>query len=172
MPSPRPCVAAALTVLAAATRATAAVEIGTGTGVTGLSLLDGMSEGGILTSIDADAGRQRAAKSAFGDAQVRLIAGAPEDVLPRLADEAYDIVLINEASDSASAFLEQALRLLRTGGAVAFTDATAGGSTIDPGQRDPKTQAARSVAQQVKENETLQSALLPIGDGLLVAVKA
>src|SRR3981081_1808632 len=50
--------------LAAATRATNIVEIGTGAGVSGLYLMEGMSEGGQFISIDVEGENQRAAKQA------------------------------------------------------------------------------------------------------------
>ena len=56
---------AALTFLAAVLSARAVVEIGTGTGVSGLHLLAGMSPEGVLTSIDIEAEHQRAAKDVF-----------------------------------------------------------------------------------------------------------
>src|SRR5690349_19725119 len=81
--------AAALTFLAAAVGARSVVEIGTGTGVSGLHLFAGMAPDGILTTIDIEAEYQRAAKKAFIEAGIaptrtRLINGRALDVLPRL----------------------------------------------------------------------------------------
>src|SRR5690348_17306716 len=61
---------AALRVLAAATGARNVVEVGTGAGVSGLYLLGGMAEDGVLTTIDVEGENQRAAKEAFGEAGV------------------------------------------------------------------------------------------------------
>ena len=57
---------AALTFLARAVQARAVVEIGTGTGQSGLALFAGMQPDGILTSVDLEADHQRQARKAFG----------------------------------------------------------------------------------------------------------
>lgn len=167
--------AAALELVAAATSSSAVVEVGTGTGVTGSSLLAGMRKGGVLTSIDSDAGRQRTAKDALGLAadgvQVRLIRGAPAEVLPRLADAAYDLIVVNDSEDHAEAYFEQALRLLRAGGAVVFTDATAGGKTFDATVDTPQTRGLRAMLERAKDRELVHVALLPVDGGLLIGVK-
>src|SRR4051812_34929184 len=77
---PPPAVGAALRFLAALVDARSAVEVGTGTGVSGIWLLRGMRADGVLTSVDPDPDYQRAARSAFTAAGVpanraRLIAG-------------------------------------------------------------------------------------------------
>ncbi|WP_369070116.1 O-methyltransferase [Kineococcus terrestris] len=171
-----PGVAAALTVLAAAVRARTAVEVGTGAGVSTLALLRGMPEDGVLTSIDTDGERQRAAREALADEGVRsnrarLIPGRALEVLPRLSDAAYDLVLLDGDEREYSAYLEQALRLLRPGGLLAVDDALWNGRVADPAARDAATAAMRGVGDAVREDERWTPALLPCGDGLLLAVK-
>src|SRR4051812_9262758 len=80
---------AALRLLAAAGQARAVVELGTGTGVSGLWLLGGMAPDGVLTSVDVEPEHQRAAREAFVEDGVaanrfRLINGSAGEVLPRL----------------------------------------------------------------------------------------
>ena len=62
-------------------------------------------------------------------------------------------------------------RLLRPGGVVAFDNALWGGRVADRGQTDPETAAIREAAELVQQDERLVPLLLPIGDGLLAAVK-
>jgi predicted O-methyltransferase YrrM len=168
--------AAALSVLAAAIDAKAVVEIGTGTGVSGLALLRGMRPDGTLTTVDIDAENQRLAKQTFTAARipsqrVRLIAGAALDVLTRLTDGHYDLVFCDADKREYGAYLTEARRLLRPGGVVAFDNALWHDRVADPAQRDPDTIAIREVARVIKEDDDMVSALLPVGDGLLVAVK-
>src|SRR6187551_294192 len=75
---------AALRFLASVLEARAVVEIGTGTGVSGLWLLRGMRPDGVLTSVDTEAEHQRLAKETFAEAGItanraRTIAGAGLD---------------------------------------------------------------------------------------------
>jgi predicted O-methyltransferase YrrM len=168
--------AAALRVLAAALGARAVVEVGTGTGVSGLALLQGMRPDGILTTVDIEPEHQRAAKEAFAAAGIagnraRVISGRALDVLPRLADGGYDLVFCDGEKTEYSAYLAEALRLLRVGGAVAFDNTLWNDSVADPTQRDPQTTALRDLLAAVKSDDRLVAGLLPVGDGLLVAVK-
>ena len=168
--------AGALTVIAALLDAMAVVEVGTGAGISGLALLQGMRHDGVLTSVDVEAENQRAAKATFTAAGIapsrtRLITGRALEVLPRLTDGHYDLVFVDGDKSEYSAYLDEAIRLLRPGGAVAFDNALWHDKVADPAQRDPQTVGLRQLVAGVRENEELTPCLLPVGDGLLVAVK-
>jgi predicted O-methyltransferase YrrM len=167
---------ATLRVLAAATGARSVVEVGTGAGVSGLYLLGGMAPDGVLTTIDVEGENQRAAKETFGEAGIapgryRLINGAAAEVLPRLRDEAYDLVLVDADKTAYAVYFEQALRLLRRGGIVAFDNALWHDRVADSSQRDTETATIRDLGRAVRDDERLVSAMLAVGDGLLVAAK-
>ncbi|ROS23092.1 putative O-methyltransferase YrrM [Cellulomonas sp. PhB150] len=167
---------AALSVLAATAGARAVVEVGTGAGVSSLYLLRGMPEDGVLTTIDLEVEHQRAAKDAFTEAglrpaRTRTISGRALDVLPRLTDGVYDLVFVDADKESAAAYVEQAVRLLRPGGVLAVSGALWHDRVADPARRDETTTAVRELGRTVRADERLLPALLPTGDGLLVAVK-
>ena len=168
---------AALRFLASVLDARAVVEIGTGTGVSGLWLLRGMRSDGVLTTVDIEAEHQRLAKETFAEAGVpanraRTITGAGLDVLPRLTDGHYDLVFCDGDKREYSAYLAEALRLLRPGGVVAFDNALWHDRVADPAQRDEETTAIRDLGRTIADNESLVPVLLPVGDGLLAAAKA
>ena len=172
-----PATGAALRFIAAALAAKSVVEIGTGCGTSGIWMLRGMRRDGVLTSVDVDPEHQRLARTAFTEAgfaanRYRLIGGKAADVLPRLTDGAYDLVFCDADKHEYPAYLTAALRLLRTGGVVAFDNALWGGRVADPSCTDPETSAIREVCDLVREDQRLVPLLLPVGDGLLVAVKA
>ena len=167
---------AALRFLAVVLDARAVVEIGTGTGVSGLWLLRGMRADGVLTTVDIEAEHQRLAKQSFTEAGIpaqraRTISGAALDVLPRLTDGHYDLVFCDGDKAEYGAYLKEALRLLRPGGVVAFDNALWHDRVADPAQRDEETVAIRELGREIAENERLVSVLLPVGDGLLAAKK-
>jgi predicted O-methyltransferase YrrM len=166
----------ALAVIAAALSARGVVEIGTGTGVSGVYLLRGMPEDGVLTTIDVEVENQRAAREAFAEAGIRpnrtrLIPGRALDVLPRLTDAAYDLVLLDADTVEYGAYLEQSLRLLRRGGVLAVDNALWRDRVADPAQRDPVTTSIRELGKAVRDHDQLMPTMLPCGDGLLLAVK-
>lgn len=175
-PTPSNGVCTALTFLARVLDAKAVVEIGTGTGVTGLALFAGMNPNGILTSIDAEAGWQLDAKSAFTDAGIpsqryRLIAGLPLDVAPKLRDGAYDLVFIDGDKLEYVEYIAQALRLLRHGGALVLNEALWQNMVADSRNEDDETVIIREALQSVSDTEEFTSLLIPLGGGLLAAVK-
>ena len=167
---------AALRLVAATLGARSVVEIGTGAGVASIWLLRGMRPDGVLTTIDVEPEHHRAARETFSEAgiptnRVRLISGRALEVLPRLTDGAYDIVFCDGDKKEYAGYLEQAMRLLRPGGAVVFDNALWHDRVADPTQRDEDTTAIRELGRAVRDDERLVSAMLAAGDGLLVAVK-
>ena len=167
---------AALRFLAAAIDAKAVVEVGTGAGTSGIWLLRGMRPDGVLTTVDIEGEHQRLAKQAYAAAGIpstryRLINGQAGDVLPRLTDGAYDLVFVDADKTGYVDYLEQAVRLLRPGGVVAFDNALRADQVADATVRDVATVTVREVVRSVHDNDQLVPALLPVGDGLLVAVK-
>ena len=175
-PPVSPATGAALRFIAAAISARAVVEIGTGCGISGIWLLRGMRADGVLTSVDVEPEHHRLARQAFGEAgfpsnRYRLISGKATDVLPRLTDRGYDLVFCDADKHEYPDYLAAALRLLRPGGVMAFDNALWGGRVASPAHTDPETAAIRQLCEQVRDDERLAPVLLPVGDGLLAAVK-
>lgn len=171
-----PGVAAALTVLAATSKAQTAVEVGTGAGVSGVALLRGLAPRAVLTTIDPDVDHLKAAREAFTESgspanRTRTISGRGQDVLPRLTDGAYDLVFLDADKPSLPDYVTQAVRLLKSGGLLIINDALDKDRVSDPAVREPVTVTLRKVGKAIRENEQLISAMLPTGDGLLLAVK-
>jgi len=167
---------AVLRLLAQLINARNVVEVGTGAGVSGLWLLAGMRPDGVLTTVDTEPEHQRATRQAFAEAGVattryRLINGAAGEVLPRLTDGGYDLVFVDADKTGYGVYHEQAVRLLRPGGVVAFDNVLWHNRAADAGVRDAETVALREVTRAVHEDERLVPVLLPVGDGLLVAAR-
>ena len=169
-----PGAASLLTFLTSVLQARAVVEIGTGTGVSGLALLAGMADNGILTSIDTEPEHQASARKAFAAAghptrRARLIAGAALQVLPKLSDRVYDLVLVDGDVLEYVEYVEQALRLLRPGGLLVVHHALAGGRIADGGNEDDDVVILREALSAISDSEELSPVMIPVGDGLLVA---
>jgi predicted O-methyltransferase YrrM len=168
-----PAVGATLRFLACAVGAKTTVEIGTGCGSSGIWLLRGMRPGSTLTSVDTEPEYQRVARKAFTQAgfapnQCRLILGRALDVLPRLSDGTYDMVFCDADPRDYPDYLSAAMRLLRPGGIVAFNNALLAGPA---GENDLDDALSFDLASQVRADERLVPVLLPLGDGLLAAIK-
>jgi predicted O-methyltransferase YrrM len=162
---------AQLAVLAAATNARAIIEVGTGFGVSGLWMFTGAPEA-TLTSIDIELDYQHFAKRAFAEFGVpanraRLIAGRALEVLPRMNESSYDLVLVDADPGSIIEYVEHALRLVRVGGTVVVPHALWRGRVADPAQRDDTVSDFRTLLTEIAGSTAVLSALSLAGDGLL-----
>ena len=166
-----PAQGAQLAVIAAATNAKSIIEIGTGFGVSGLWMFTG-APAAALTSIDLEVEFQQSAKRAFADFGIpanraRLIAGRALEVLPRMNEASYDLVLVDADASSIIEYVEHALRLVRVGGTVLIPHALWRGRVADPAQRDDTVTDFRTLLKEIAESPAVLSALSLAGDGLL-----
>ncbi len=162
---PSPLVGAFLAWTSATAQARAAIEVGGAGGLTGLWLLRGMVRRSVLTSIDSDPHAQKLAARAYEEAgvtsRVRAILGDPLEVLPRLSDGSYDLLLLQSVGGDYPRYLEHALRLLRSGGVFL---------TRQIGEGNPaELRARREFVKVLTEEERLAAALLPLDAGVAVA---
>jgi predicted O-methyltransferase YrrM len=155
--------------------AKAIVEVGTGAGVSGLWLQLANSTS-VLATIDPETQHQDLAKLAFEQAgipntRLRIINGRSNEVLVNLADEAYDLVLLDGDIDSLLSQVKESLRLLRPGGVLAIPHALWRDRVPDQVLRDDSTEEFRRVLEFINKSDLFITALSTIGDGLLLASK-
>lgn len=164
-------VGAQCAVIAAATGARHLLEVGTGAGVSGLWLLRGAPKA-VLTTIDNEPEHLGVARQSFAEAKVpatrtRFITGRAGDVLPRMNEAAYDIVLVDADPERVIEYVEHGLRLVRAGGTVLVPRVLEGGLVADPVRRDAVTVAYRTLVQETQTSPAVIVALSTIGEGLL-----
>lgn len=153
------------------------VEIGTGSGVGTLWLLKGIMSSGVITTIDPEVQHIQIAKQVLTEADIpanryRLITSEYLDVMRKLADRAYDLVVFRGNPEDILDVVDEAHRILRTGGILAIDHFYGGGKVPDPAQRDPKTVALRDAGKFLKsQSEVWAISLNPIGDAVLLATK-
>ena len=151
------------------------VEIGTGSGVGALWLLQGMPADGVLTTIDSEREHSKITRSIFEEADIavtkyRVITGKLIEVVGKLADNAYELVVIRAAVDLFE-IVHESYRLLKPGGLLLIDHVLSGGKVADPTQRDPESIARRDAIKVIKEDDRWACTVIPIGAGLLVANK-
>jgi predicted O-methyltransferase YrrM len=97
--------------------------------------------------------------------RVRAIEGDPAAVLPRLADGAYDLVLLQTSVDPVH--LDHALRLARPGGVIILR------GTLQEGARAVVRglvgDTEQSVLERLAEADNVDATVLPIDGGLVLA---
>lgn len=152
------------------------VEVGTGSGVSGLWIFQTLSNKGLLTSIDNEVENAKLAKQAFDEAEIassryRLITSNSREVVGKLADSLYDIFVLRSSTDLLEN-IENAYRSLRPGGILVIDRALLAGKVADPTQRDSETISYKEAIKLIKDSkEQWLPMLLPVGDGVLVATK-
>ena len=169
-----PAVGSYLASLVAITGAQSIVEIGTGLGVASQWLLHGNNEAN-LTTIEKDVDHVQTAKdlmiaSGIAAARVRVISGNASDILPRMNEGTYDVVVINATGKGTLEFVRHALRLTRPGGLVVLTHALGGGLVANPAKRDAATTELRTILGDYAVDEHVRATLVPVGDGVLTLV--
>lgn len=161
---PTPEVGALLSWAAATAGARHVVEIGSAAGVSALWLLRGMTDRGVLTSVEHDGHRHGLATTAYEEAgateRVRAILGDATQVLPRLSDDGYDLVLIQGRAAEYPAYLEHARRLLRPGGMLVARGVL---------RRGEDAEALADFVGALADDERLASTILPIDGGVALA---
>ena len=172
---PSPAVGALLQYTASLTNAKSVVEIGTSSGVSGLWLFQGMTRDSVLTSIDTEREYSASARESFEEAGIasaryRLITGTVLEVVSKLADGNYDLVVIRQSEDLID-LVHEAFRLLRIGGVLFIDHALSGGKVADPTQRDFESISRRDGIRAVREDSRWITSLLPVGAGVLLATK-
>nr|WP_083655298.1 O-methyltransferase [Vaginimicrobium propionicum] len=165
-----------LTFIAKTIKATNVVEIGTGTGSSGLALLAGMTKESILTSIDSQADWQQLARQAFRNAgltnpRFRLINGTALEVLDNLRQGAYDLVFINGDKLEYVEYVAQGQRLLRDGGVMVINDVLWKNLVANPSDESDETLIIREALQALLDSEEFTPVMLPLSSGLVAAVK-
>jgi len=144
-----PAVGAQMALVAAAANASNIVEIGTGLGLSALWVLEGAPEA-TLTSIDSEFEYHEQAREIFTAAgypasRIRLITGKALDVLPRMNENSYDIVVVDGDPEQLVANVEHALRLVRVGGTVLIPHALWNGEVANPANRSKVPAAFRAI---------------------------
>jgi predicted O-methyltransferase YrrM len=144
--------------------------VGSGTGVTGGWILAGLPAEGALTTVDPDSALQTAARDTFtrmgvSHTRVRTIAGAPRQVLPRLSDGAYDVVVIGPGTEAdgedGHALLAEARRLLSPGGSLVITPVF-GAEGMLAGRHD--------LVQHLRDDPEWTASVMTVGEGVVLAV--
>jgi predicted O-methyltransferase YrrM len=162
--TPSPEIGALLRWAATACRARTVVEIGSAGGVSGLWLLEGMAEGGVLTSLEPDPAAHRLTAKAFegiaAGPRVRSIHGDAATLLERLADASYDLVLLQTDRGHYPEHLARARDLLRPGGMLIAR------GILPTGEHQ---EALTRFVHDLVEDPGFSATVLPIDDGVALA---
>lgn len=160
-----------LEALVVATRATRVLEIGTFTGVTAISMASRLAPGGSVTTLEADPDHAEIARrhidaSAVAD-RIDLVVGDALESLERL-EGPFDVVFLDAWKQDYPAYLELVLPKLAAHGVIVADNVLRHGTVLDPAPSDPAAISLQAFADAVLADPRIDSALLTVGDGLLL----
>ena len=154
-------------------------EVGVFTGYSAMIAAKAMGPGGRVVALDVSAeytaiARRHWAKAGLEERIDLRLAPAVESLRAMVtAGEAgtYDFAFIDADKSSYDAYYEHALKLVRQGGLISIDNVLWDGKVADPTAMDKDTAALRALNEKLKTDERVDLAMVPIGDGLTLAVK-
>jgi len=162
-----------MTLLTRIVGARRAVEVGTFTGYSALSIARGLADGGRLLCCDVseewtDIAREGWARAGV-EASIDLrIAPAIETLQALPADEEIDLAFIDADKVSYASYYEEILARLAPSGVILVDNTLWSGSVVDDSRDDDDTRAIRAFNDMVASDERVESVILTIGDGLTI----
>ena len=156
-----------------------AIEIGTFTGYSALSVALALPDDGALIACDRSVEWTRVARRYWTEAgvadKIELRLGKGLDSLDSLIDEGrtgtFDFAFIDADKKNYRGYYERTLMLLRAGGLLAVDNVLWDGRVADPGNDEDSTRAIRDFNAMVHKDARVDVSLIPIGDGLTLARK-
>jgi len=164
-----------MTFLARLVGARRAVEVGTFTGLSALCIAEGLTDDGRLTCFDVNdeyvsVGRPFWDRAGVGD-RIDVIIGPAVDTLAAFDPGGpVDLAFIDADKVSYQRYFDLILEMLRPGGLIVFDNSLYFGAVLEVSD-DENISAIRSVNDAVASDDRVDTVLLNVGDGLLLARK-
>ena len=156
-------------------RAREVIEVGTLAGYSAIAMARALPEGGRVRTIEIEpkhaefAERWIARSDVAG--RVQVLRGAGMDVLRTFAADSADAAFLDADKASYPLYLGECLRIVRKGGLIMVDNALAFGQLLDPKANDREVPAVRAFNEHIAKVRELESVIVPLGDGVWVAVK-
>jgi predicted O-methyltransferase YrrM len=155
------------------------LEVGVFTGYSSLAVALAMPAGGRILACDVSDAWTRVARKYWAEAGVaekidlRLAPALQtlDDLIAAGAGGSFDFAFIDADKTSYIGYYERALTLIRVGGLIAMDNTLWGGRVADPTARDADTRAIRDFNRHLRDDRRVHLCLIPIGDGLSLALK-
>ncbi len=155
------------------------IEVGVFTGYSALAVALALPEDGKIVACDVSeeftAVARRYWKEAGVAGKIDLRLGPAAETLRDLIDRGnagtFDFAFIDADKPSYWTYFELCLKLLRPGGLIAVDNVLQEGKVSDPANADPNTLAIREFNKRVRDDRRVDACLLPLADGLTLALK-
>jgi O-methyltransferase len=161
------------------TGARRALEIGTFTGYSALTVAAALPEDGLLVCCDKSEEWTRIARRYWEEAglsrKIDLRMGPALDTLAALLKDnaagTFDYAFIDADKENGIAYYEACLKLVRSGGLIIIDNTLWSGDVANPSVQDAETNCIRALNEKVRDDGRVQAAMLSVGDGMILAWK-
>jgi caffeoyl-CoA O-methyltransferase len=165
-----------MTLLARATGARRAVEVGTFTGYSALCVARGLPEDGRLLCCDVNEEWTALARRYWDKAgvghKIELRLGPAVDTLRALpAETQFDIAFVDADKPNYRTYYEEILKRLRPNGLMLFDNVLWMGQVLDTASSDESTRAIRALNDFLATDRRVETVMLPVSDGLTIVRK-
>jgi caffeoyl-CoA O-methyltransferase len=165
-----------LTLLARIMGARSAIEVGTFTGYSAISIARGLAAGGKLLCCDVSEEWTAIARDFWRRAgvadRIELKIAPGVDTLRALPKrESVDFAFIDADKVNYQSYYEEILTRLRPNGLIVFDNVLWGGSVVDDANQNDDTKAIRALNDFVTADPRVECVMVPIADGLLLTRK-
>lgn len=152
------------------------VEVGTLAGYSAIWMARALPEGGRVRTIEiredhAEFAGKWIGKSDVAD-RIELIRGAGKDVLATFEDGSADAAFLDADKASYPVYLKECMRIVRPGGLILADNAFAFGELFEEHPKDREVQAIRDFNEIMARTPGLEGIIVPLGDGLWVALRS
>jgi predicted O-methyltransferase YrrM len=154
------------------------LEIGVFTGYSSLAMALALPDDGHIVACDVSEEYTSVARRYWQKAgvekKIELKLGPAVETLDKMiADKVapFDIAFIDADKQNYDAYYERCLKLVRPGGLILLDNMLWSGQVIDPTKHDEETDALRALNAKAGKDDRIDVALLPVGDGILIARK-
>ena len=165
-----------LTLMTRVSRARSGIEVGTFTGYSSICIARGLGAGGRLLCCDVSeewtsVARKYWEKAGLSD-RIELRLGPALDTLRALPEEeAFDVAFIDADKIAYPKYWAEVVPRVRGGGVIMVDNTFSHGRVLDAGNDNPSVIAVRAMNDMAAADERVELIMLPIGDGLTVALK-
>lgn len=154
-----------------------ALEIGTFTGYSAMAMASALPKDGELIACDASEEWTRVARRYWERAglhdRIRLRLGPARETLTELLSEhgeaSFDFAFIDADKSSYDFYYETCLRLVRPGGVIALDNMLWSGRVAEESDQDEETEALKRLNLKIRDDARVESVLLSVGDGIVLA---
>lgn len=155
------------------------LEIGVYTGYSALCIARVLPDDGLIIACDISeewtAIARRYWQKAGVEKKIDLRIAPALETLDRLLAQGrartFDFAFIDADKENYWEYYERCFALLRGGGLIAIDNTLWSGKVADPAEEDSETQAIRAFNERLAKDERISMSLVPIGDGVTLALK-